>query len=81
MQMFLAASRLSWDVWFRGLLGAFLSGGAGAIASGTAGSLLDKGHDMNVLALAGVTFLISGTFSLMKFLETTPLPPADAAKP
>jgi hypothetical protein len=74
MQMFTTASRLDWAGWLRGLIGAFVSGGAGSISAGVAGNILDKQHDLNILALMGWTFLFSGLFSLAKFLQTSPVP-------
>ena len=66
--------RLDWSSWLRGIIGAFLSGGAGAVSSGFAANALDKAHDLNIFKLMAFTFLISAVFSLMKFLQTTPVP-------
>lgn len=66
--------KLDWDGWLRGAIGALVSGGAGAVGSGVAANILDKGHDLNILALMGTTFLVSGIVSLAKFLQTTPVP-------
>lgn len=74
MQMLTAATRLDGPGWIRGVIGAFISGGAGSIGSGVGASMLDKQHDLNILALMGLTFLISGIISLAKFLQTSPLP-------
>jgi hypothetical protein len=79
MQMLTTATKLDWNGWLRGIIGAFISGGAGAIGSGVAGNILDKQHDMNIIALMGWTFLVSGVFSLAKFLQVTPTP--DVIKP
>jgi peptidoglycan/LPS O-acetylase OafA/YrhL len=67
-------SRLDWSDWFRGAIGALISGGAASVSSGVAANMLDKQHDLNILALMGTTFLISGIVSLAKFLQTTPVP-------
>jgi hypothetical protein len=72
--------RLDWDGWFRGLIGAFLSGGAGAVSSGLGANYLDKAHDLNIFKLMGITFLISATFSLAKFLQTQPVPQLEGEK-
>lgn len=69
-------TRLDWSTWTRGFIGAFLSGGAGAVSSGLGANYLDKAHDLNIFKLMGITFLISATFSLAKFLQVTPLPQA-----
>lgn len=74
MQMMTTASKLDWSGWVRGIMGAFISGGAGSIAAGVAGTYLDKQHDLNILALMGWTFLFSGIISLAKFLQTSPVP-------
>jgi len=74
MQIVKAAATVDITTWIRGVVGAFISGGAASIASGSAASYLDKGHDINIPALMGLTFLISGIISLAKFLEITPLP-------
>jgi hypothetical protein len=78
------ASRLAWGEWIRGIFGALISGGAGAVGGGTGTSLVDPDHfntqhPMLLLKVMGVTFLISGVTSLLKFLQTHPLP--DEAKP
>jgi hypothetical protein len=76
MQFLRAIAIIDASTWFRGVIGAFISGGAGSIAAGFSASVLDKTHDLNILALMGLTFVISGIVSMAKFLEITPLPPA-----
>jgi len=73
------ATRLDWSGWFRGIVGALVSGGAGSVSAGFAAMKLDKGHDLNVFALMGITFLFSGVVSLAKFLQTTPVPNIEQA--
>jgi hypothetical protein len=66
--------RLDWGGWVRGFVGALVSGGAGAVASGFGASLADPGHDINIFKVMGFTFLISGVVSLAKYLQVTPVP-------
>jgi|HubBroStandDraft_4_1064222.scaffolds.fasta_scaffold3159919_1 hypothetical protein len=66
--------RLDWGGWVRGVVGAFISGGAGAVGSGFAAMKLDTNHDLNVFALMGWTFLFSAVISLAKYLQVTPVP-------
>lgn len=80
MQMLTTATKLDWSGWLRGLIGATISGGAAAIASGVAASQLDKSHDINVLALMGYTALISAIISLAKYLQTSPVPAEETPK-
>lgn len=74
MQMAETAQRLDWDGWIRGIFGALISGGAGAIAAGTAVSYADPTHDLSVFKVMYITFLVSGAVSLAKFLQITPVP-------
>jgi hypothetical protein len=76
--------RLDWGGWVRGFIGAIISGGAGAVASGFGASMADPAHDINIFKVMGFTFIISGVVSLAKFLQTSPVPapaPASAALP
>jgi hypothetical protein len=75
------AQRLDWDGWFLGIMGAALSGGAGAVASGVGGVLmapnefnLMQGKALHLLGLMGLTFLVSAIFSLCKYLQQKPVP-------
>lgn len=74
MQMLTVASRLGWAEWVRGVIGALVSGGAGAVASGFGANLADPAHDINIFKVMAFTFVISGVVSLMKFLQTHPTP-------
>lgn len=75
MQMLATSKNLTTRRWARGIVGAFISGGAASVASGSAASFMDKQHDLNIPALMGLTFVISGVISIAKFLENEPLPP------
>ena len=81
MQMLSTATNLNWSGWLRGLIGSAVSGGAGAVSSGFAATILDPSHDLNVFKLMGFTFLFSAVISLAKFLQTAPVPEPDAPKP
>lgn len=69
-----------------GIVGALISGGAGAVATGFGAIIIDPSHDFtpsmggttHLLELMGITALVSGIISLAKFLQTHPVP--DAAK-
>lgn len=68
------ASKLDWGGWVKGLIGAVISGGAGAVGSGISVTVLDKTHDINTLEVMGLTFLVSGAVSLAKYLQQHPVP-------
>lgn len=80
------AKKLDWSGWVRGVLGALISGGAGAIGGGFGAVVADPSHDftpgqggtMHLLTLMGVAFLFSGIFSLAKYLQLHPVPDAEA---
>jgi hypothetical protein len=74
MQMLTVAGKLNWNSWFRGVVGALVSGGASSVASAFGTVILDKQHDLNIFAMMGITFLFSGVISLAKFLQTQPIP-------
>lgn len=79
VQMLNSASKLDWSGWLRGLIGAAISGGAGAVSSGFSVQMLDKAHDINVFEVMAITFLFSAAISLAKYLQTSPVP--DVEKP
>jgi hypothetical protein len=75
------ATTLDWKGWALGIMGALISGGAGAIASGTAITIVDaqdpdhfvmQGNHM-IEAMA-ITFVISAVVSLAKYLQSHPVP-------
>lgn len=67
-------------VWFRGLLAAFIGGGAGAVASGFISvaqtpkeyNFQDGFH--NLLVMIAGTFIVSGITHATAFLQKSPLP-------
>jgi hypothetical protein len=74
MQMLTTASKLDFQGWVRGVLGAFISGGAGSISAGFAANIADPAHDISIFKVMWITFLFSGIISLAKFLQTSPVP-------
>lgn len=80
MQAITVAGKLKWADWFRGLIGAFVSGGAGAIGGATGATMLDPTKfNLNdglgvTMKLMGIAFVISAVISLAKFLQTHPVP-------
>lgn len=64
--------------WFRGIIAAFVQGGAAAVGSGVAVIVTDPQHGMvslNLLKIAGTTFIVSGTLGMFSFLAKVPVPP------
>lgn len=79
MQMITVASKLDWGGWLRGLVGAFISGGAGAIGATTGVAAFDPSHDIAGVRMFEVmctAFFFSGLISLGKFLQTHSVPDA-----
>lgn len=77
MQMLTVAGKLDWSGWLKGIVGAFVSGGAGAIGAGVGAVSMDPSHDLaglRLLGLIGIAFLTSGIISLAKFLQLHPVP-------
>lgn len=74
------AKKLNWTGWILGIWGAAISGGAGAVSAGFGTMIIDP-KDFNVASgfhhlfeLMGVCFAFSAFISLMKFLQTHPVP-------
>ncbi len=81
MNALAVASKLDWSGWVRGVVGALISGGAGAVAAGFGAQMADPAHDISIFKVMGFTFIISGVVSLAKYLQTTPVPSAEQANP
>lgn len=63
--------------WMRGLISAFVSGGATSVSTSLVGSALTKDLAIGTgkfFVLVGTTFVVSGTLSMMNFLRTKPIP-------
>jgi hypothetical protein len=81
------ARQYDWGTWMIGIMRSFISGGAGAFASGTGAMVLapDKfnvsGHFGNTLALMGFCFFIAGAYRLAEFLTLHGAPDPYAPAP
>lgn len=69
---------LDFSDWFRGLVAAFIGGGAGAVSAGFSVIVQDP-HDYNVYTrklytLMLMCFIINGIISAMAFLHQRPVP-------
>jgi hypothetical protein len=81
LTMIATGKKLDWGGWGLGIMGALISGGASALGSGVGSNVVDPEH-FNVLqggfhhmlALMGVSFIVSAIFSLGKYLQTHPVP-------
>lgn len=78
---FRSLREFGWTQWFMGLLGAAISGGAGALGTGGGGLILggqDPDHYLlqgnHLLKLMLMTFIVSAVVSLMKYLQSNPVP-------
>jgi hypothetical protein len=69
---------LDWSDWIKGIVAAFISGGAGAVTSGVVVSVGDpQQYNMGTqkfYMLVGSVFLMSGVLNMMAFLRTKSLP-------
>lgn len=67
-------------VWFRGLLAAFIGGGAGAVASGfiavaqTPDQYNLQTGSGNLLRMIAGTFIVTGILTAAGYLQKSPLP-------
>lgn len=79
-------------IWIRGVIAAFIAGGASAVTATVAASYIapdrfNTGNQLhNFLALAGATFVIQGAIGAFAYLSKSPLPdlpsePAQSSKP
>jgi hypothetical protein len=78
MTLPLGFGTLDWSDWLRGVISAFIGGGAGAVTSGIVVSLGDpQQYNMGTqkfYVLVGSVFLMSGLMNLMAFLRNKPIP-------
>ena len=71
---------LDFAEWIRGLLAAFIGGGASAVTSGVTVSAMDpKDYNLaegahKLYALMGVLFMVNGLVSAAMFLRNKPVP-------
>ena len=87
MQAITVAQRLNWAGWFTGIMGAFISGGAGSI-SAALGTMMVDPLDFNLsnglhklLLVMLSSFLIPGLTSMFKYLQMKPIPDAVPPQP
>jgi hypothetical protein len=72
--------KLDWGPWLYGLVSGFIGGGAGAVSAGFAGIYTDPQHFnpanglRHLLALMGITFIVTGGMFAMAYLAKSPLP-------
>lgn len=73
--------KLAWGGWLYGLVAAVVAGGAGAIGTGVAQSIVDPTHAdiRHLLLLMGTSFIITGLLSGAGFLAKSPLPQVETA--
>ena len=71
---------MNWTLWWHRLIGAFISGGAGAASTALSVIVVDP-NDFNlsagltkVLSVCFVTFLISGIAGAFLYLKDNPVP-------
>jgi hypothetical protein len=69
---------LDWSDWIKGIIAAFISGGAGAVTSGVVVSVGNpQQYNMGTqkfYVLVGSVFLMSGVLNMMAFLRTKSIP-------
>lgn len=76
---------LSWQLWLRGLVAAFVGGGSGSVTSGLTSMGIDPEHFnlgtglRHTFALMGAVFLVNGTLSVFLYLKQSPLPTLESA--
>jgi len=74
-----AAGSVDYVGWIRGILAAFIGGGAGAIAGGVASLMVvpdrvNFAHPGMLLKIMGGSFLLNGVFHLAAYLSKQPIP-------
>ena len=78
MTLPLGFGTLDWDDWIRGLISAFVGGGASAVTSGIAVRVGDpQQYNMatqKFYVLVGSVFVMSGLINMMAFLRNKPMP-------
>ncbi len=78
MQLPLGFGELDFGDWAKGLISAFVSGGATAVTGGAAVTMVDPDHfavgTSKFIEVTAAMFLMSGTMSMFAFLRTKPIP-------
>jgi len=76
--MTLLGGNLNWDDWAKGLVAAFIGGGAGAFSAGLSAIIVDH-NDFNIYTLkfwqlVFGTFVIGGLVPFFAYLHQKPIP-------
>lgn len=75
----IGGGRFDWENWIRGLLAAFIGGGAGAVTGGVSASLIDPKDfslgSQKFFALVVTIFVANGMITMMAYLHQNPVPP------
>ena len=77
MNLPLGFGDVEWDDWIRGILAAFIGGGASAFSAGVADILNHPGTSIwnrEFWSVVSTTFVIAGLIALFAFLRTKPIP-------
>lgn len=78
MNLPLGFGKIDWSDWVRGIVAAFISGGAAAVTSGVTVNMLDPDryniHTGSFYVLILAMFAANGTLNMMAFLREKPLP-------
>ena len=80
MKLPLGFGTLDLTDWIRGLVSAFVTGGAGAVTSAFSVTAIDPDHfkmgGIKFFEVAGMVFAVTGFLNMMAFLRTKPIPEA-----
>lgn len=78
MQLPLGFGHLDFEDWARGVVSAFITGGAGAVTSAFSVTAIDSDHfpagGLKFFEVAAMVFCVTGFMNMMAFLRTKPLP-------
>jgi len=77
MNLPLGFGDVEWDDWIRGIVAAFIGGGASAFSAGVADLLNHPGVSIwnrEFWSVVSTTFVIAGLIALFAFLRTKPIP-------
>jgi hypothetical protein len=78
MRLPLGFGNIDFSDWFRGLVAAFVSGGAASVTAGFSVAIKDPEHfpvgSGNFYSVIWQTFIMAGVLGAMAFLRTKPIP-------
>lgn len=77
--MFATLGNLNWQGWFKGMIAAFVGGGAGAVSNGFGNMLVapdqfNLSHPGKLLESIATSFVVSGVVTMMAYLHQSPVP-------